>query len=350
MPWNSNNGGNGQNGGGSRGPWGQGPSGGGGRGQQPPDLEELLKRGRDQFGSLVPGGRAGFLVIGLIAIVLWGFSGLYRVGAAENGYVLRFGEHVSTTQPGLNWHIPYPFETVVTLGITEQYSIDVGLDDNERLMLTGDENIVDIKFTIQYLIVDGAKYLFNVDDQRFVIQSTGESAMREVVGQSEFLILTTTGREQAQRDVVESMQSILNTYNLGVLVTEINFGDVNPHRDAVDAARDVQAAKADRERLQNEAQTYANSVVPIAEGEALRILADAEAYKQQTIAEAEGQAQRFISVYEEYRLAPSVTRQRMFLETMEDVLGGTQKIILDENGSGVVPYLPLDQLNKKSSQ
>lgn len=278
---------------------------------------------------------------------MWLASGWYRVAADENGYELRFGEHVSTTQPGLNWHIPYPIESAITLKVTEQYNLTVGQSDSERLMLTGDENIVDIQFAIQYLITDGAKYLFEVSNQQIVIQSTGESAMREVVGQSEFLVLTTTGREQVEDDVVTHMQEILDSYDMGVMVTEINLKEVNPHREAVDAARDVQAAKADRERLQNEAQAYANQVVPVAEGEAARILADAEAYKQQTIAEAEGQAQRFISVYDEYRQAPDVTRQRIFLETMEDVMGGTQKIILDENGQGVVPYLPLDQINKR---
>ncbi|TNE36748.1 MAG: FtsH protease activity modulator HflK [Alphaproteobacteria bacterium] len=348
MPWSSNNGGGDRNSGGPRGPWGQGPNpgGGGNRGQQPPDLEELLKRGRDQFGSLVPGGKAGYLLIALIAITLWMFSGVYRVGAAENGYVLRFGQHVATTQPGLNWHMPFPIEDVIILKVTEQYNLTVGQNESERLMLTGDENIVDISFVVQYLIIDGAKYLFNVSDHSQVIKSTAESAIREVVGQSKFLVLTTTGRDAVQDSVKEHMQSILDSYDMGVMITEVNLKDVNPHPQAVDAARDVQAAKADRERLQNEAQAYANKIVPIAEGDASRIIAEAEAFKQQTIAEAEGQAQRFISVYDEYRLAPDVTRQRIFLETMEDVLNGTDKIILDSDG-GAVPYLPLDQLKKR---
>lgn len=354
MPWNDENGGGGRQsgGGGSRGPWGQGPgSNGSGRpgGQQPPDLEELLKRGQDQFRSMMPGGRAGYVGLALVGLVLWGLSGFYRVAANEEGYVLRFGAHVSTTVPGLNWHVPYPIETVIKLKVQEKYSVPVGISDSERLMLTGDENIVDTKFTIQYLISDGGKYLFQVFDPVKVIRSTGESVMREVIGESNFLTLTTSDRDVVQREVVVRMQEVLETYNIGVIISEINMEQVNPHRDAVDAARDVQAAKADRERLQNEAETYANKVVPVAEGAAARIVAEAEAYKQQTIAEAEGQAQRFLSVYEEYRLAPEVTRRRIFIETMEEVLSGTDKIILDESGQGIVPYLPLDQIRKSQA-
>ncbi|TNE58240.1 MAG: FtsH protease activity modulator HflK [Alphaproteobacteria bacterium] len=350
MPWSSNNNGGDRNSGGPRGPWGQGPNpgGGGNRGQQPPDLEDLLKRGREQFGSLVPGGKAGYLLIGLIAITLWMFSGVYRVGAEQNGFVLRFGEHVSTTQPGLNWHLPYPIETVMLLNVTKQQEVVVGRSQQERLMLTGDQNIVDAGFKVQYLITDGAKYLFNVSDPEKVIKSTAESVIRELVGKSEFLVVTSTGRDQLQIDVKADMQNILDIYDMGVTLTGINLGKVNPHPDAVAAAIEVESARAERDKLKNEAEAYANKIVPEAEGKASRIIAEAEAFKQQTIAEAEGQAQRFISVYEEYRLAPDVTRQRIFLETMEEVLDGTDKIILDDKGDGVVPYLPINELKKSN--
>lgn len=362
MPW-SNQGGGGPWGSGPRGPWGGGPQS---SGPTPPDLEDILRRGQDKLRSLMPGnlGGKGFAIVLIAAIVLWGFSGFFQVAPDELGVVLRFGKYNRDVQPGLNYHIPYPVETVLLPKALRVNRIDIGMrvvEDarrgtttrdvpEESLMLTGDENIVDVDFTVFWRIKPKgvSEYLFNIQNPEGTVKAVAESAMREVVGRSEIQPILTGARQNIETAVHELMQKTLDSYQSGVLITQVQMQKVDPPAQVIDSFRDVQAARADLERAQNEAQTYANRVVPEARGRAAQIQQSAEAYREQTVAEAKGQAARFSQIYEQYKKAPDVTRERMYLETMERVLGGADKIILDSQagGSGVVPYLPLNELRK----
>ena len=368
MPW-SNQGGGPWGSGGGKGPWGGGPQS---SGPTPPDLEDLLRRSQDKLRSVLPGGNMGgrgFALLALGAIVLWGVSGFFRVEADEVGVVLRFGKEIREVQPGLNYHLPYPIETALTPKALQVRKIDVGMrivDDlrrgttvrdvpEESLMLTGDENIVDVDFSVLWRIKPNGvgEYLFNIQNPEGTVKAVAESAMREVVGRSEIQPILTGARQNIEVAVQELMQKTLDTYGAGVAVQQVQLQKVDPPQQVIDSFRDVQAARADLERAQNEAQTYANRVVPEARGRAAQILQGADAYKSQTVAEATGQTSRFGKIYEEYKKAPEVTRKRMYLETMERVLGGTDKIILDSNsqsGSGVVPYLPLNELSRPRPQ
>jgi membrane protease subunit HflK len=365
MPW-SNQGGGPWGSGGGKGPWGSGQQPGGGGGS-PPDLEELLRRSQDKLRTVLPGGNLGgkgISLIALAAIVIWGFSGFFRVDPDELGVVLRFGKYVRDGKPGLNYHLPYPIETALTPKITRVNRIDIGmryLDDprrgvptirdvpEESLMLTGDENIVDVDFTVLWLVKAGGTgdFLFNIQQPEGTVKAVAESAMREVVGRSDSRDITTTLRQSIETSVQELMQKVLDTYGSGIQVTQVQLQKVDPPTQVIDSLRDVQAARIDQERAQNEAQTYANRVVPEARGRAAQVTQSAEAYREQTVAEAKGQSSRFLQVYEEYKKAPEVTRQRMYLETMERLFGGTEKIIMDSGtGQGVVPYLPLNELTR----
>ena len=370
MPW-SNQGGGPWGSGGSKGPWGQGPQS---SGPTPPDLEELLRRSQDKLKSVLPGGNLGgrgVLLIVVAALLVWGFSGFFKVEPDERGAVLRFGKYTRDAQPGLNYHLPYPIETVLTPKVTRVNRIDIGMrliEDprrtsqqirdipEESLMLTGDENIVDIDVSVFWQVkVGGAKdYLFNIQNPEGTVKAVAESAMREVVGRSDIQPILTGARQSIETSVHELMQKVLDTYQAGVQVTQVQMQKVDPPAQVIESFREVQAARADLVRLQNEAETYANQKVPEAKGQASKILQDAEAYKSQTVAEATGQASRFGKVYEEYKKAPQVTRQRIYLETMERVFGGTDKIILDSgsstqggNNSGVVPILPLNEMVRR---
>ncbi len=363
MPW-SNQGG-GPWGSGPRGPWGGGPQS---SGPTPPDLEEILRRGQDKLRSVLPGGNLGgkgFALVLLGAVVLWGFSGFFRVEPDELGVVLRFGKYSREATPGLNYHIPYPIETVLTPKALRVNRIDVGMrlvEDarrgtaardvpEESLMLTGDENIVDVDFTVFWRIKPKGvgDYLFNIQNPEGTVKAVAESAMREVVGRSEIQPVLTGARQNTETAVHDLMQKVLDNYQAGILVTQVQMQKVDPPAQVIDSFRDVQAARADLERAQNEAQTYANRVVPEARGRAAQITQAAEAYREQTVAEAKGQASRFSQVYEQYKKAPDVTRQRLYLETIERVLAGSDKIILDAptGSGGVVPYLPLSELTRK---
>ncbi|MGQ0742697.1 MAG: FtsH protease activity modulator HflK [Alphaproteobacteria bacterium] len=351
MPWTSQNGGGRQSG---RGPWGQGP------GQQPPDLEELLKRSQDKLRRFVPGGmgRSGLLVALLIVVVVWLLTGIYTVNPSEQGVVTRFGKFVAVTTPGINYHLPWPIETAYTPQVTQPIQVDIGYRrgsdfeesgaavdvPEESLMLTGDENIVDIGFTVFWIIKDAPAYLFNVEDINAAIKAVAESAMREVVGRNQIALIQTVNRQAIQDEVRQLMQQILDSYGAGVIITEVKMQKVDPPSQVIDAYRDVQAARTDQERMRNEAEAYANKVVPEARGEAARIVQQAEGYKQRVMAEAQGEAQRFISVYNEYRKAPEVTRRRIYLETMQNVMTGTNKVIVEKNN--VIPYLPLPSLQQ----
>ncbi|MEA3073514.1 MAG: modulator of FtsH protease HflK, partial [Alphaproteobacteria bacterium] len=360
-PW-----GTGGGSGGGKGPWGSGPQP---SGSTPPDFEEFLRRSQDKLRSVLPGGNLGGKGLGLIvlaAIAIWGLSGFFRVDPDELGVVLRFGKYVRDAKPGLNYHLPYPIESVLTPKVTRVNRIDIGMrlvEDlrrgttmrdvpEESLMLTGDENIVDVDFSVFWLVKpDGAgDYLFNIQQPEGTVKAVAESAMREIVGRSTLQPILTT-RQPVETAVQELMQSTLNKYGAGITITQVQLQKVDPPSQVIDSFRDVQAARADLERAQNEAQTYANKVVPEARGKAAQITQGAEAYREQTVAEAKGATSRFLKVYDEYKKAPDVTRQRMYLETMERLFGGTDKIIMDSGASGgVVPYLPLDQLMRRPQQ
>src|SRR6266704_2802311 len=363
MPWGSQGGGPWGSG---KGPWGSGPQS---SGPTPPDLEELMRRSQDKLRTVLPGGSfggRGFALIALAVLALWGFSGFFRVEPDELGVVLRFGKYVRDVQPGLNYHLPYPMESALTPKALRVNKIDVGMrlvEDihrgttmpevpEESLMLTGDENIVDVNFSVFWLVKPGgvSEYLFNIQNPEGTVKAVAESAMREVVGRSEIQPILTGARQNTEVAVRELMQKTLDQYGAGILVQQVQMQKVDPPAQVIDSFRDVQAARADLERAQNEAQTYANRVVPEARGRAAQILQAADAYKSQTVAEATGQTSRFGKIYDEYKNAPEVTRKRMYLETMERVMAGTDKIILDssgQSGSGVVPYLPLSELARR---
>jgi membrane protease subunit HflK len=364
MPWKNQSGG--PWGSGPKGPWGSGPQS---SGPTPPNLEDLLRRGQDRLQSLLPGGHfstMGIVLLALAAIAIWGLSGFFRVQSEELGVVLRFGKHVRTVQPGLNYHLPYPIETVLLPKALRVSTLSIGMrvDDTRRggsafrdvpeesLMLTGDENIVDVDFTVLWRIKpDGVgEFLFNIQNPEGTVKAVAESAMREVIGRANIQPILTGARTTTEAAVQELMQKVLDSYKSGVLIQQVQMQKVDPPAQVIDAFRDVQAARADLERLQNEAQTYANRVVPDARGRGAQILQIAQGYKEQAVAEAKGQTARFLKVYDEYKKAPDVTRQRIYLETMERVLGSADKVILDPGSAsspGVVPYLPLNELTRR---
>lgn len=360
MPWQNNGGPWG--GGGGRGPWGQGPRGPG----QSPDLEELLRKGQDRFKGLVPQGGWGKRGIGLVVLVviaIWLFSGFYRVEPDEQGVVLRFGKWVATTQPGLNYHLPAPIESVETPQVTRVNRVDIGFQvgetlrtvsnnrdvPNESLMLTGDENIVDIDFAVFWVIKDAGSFLFNIRNPEgepgATVKAVSESVMREVIGRTPIQVAQTEGRATIAADAQKQIQGVLDYYKAGIQITQVQLMKVDPPAAVIDSYRDVQAARADLERQRNEAQAYSNDIIPRARGDAERILQEAQAYKQRVVADAQGQAARFISVLDAYNLAKDITTQRIYIETMEAVLKDMNKLVMDDKaGSGVVPYLPLPAL------
>ena len=354
-----------------RSPWGSPPGGGNGSGrggQKPPNIDEVVEKIQKLINKFVPGGKSTGskpIIFGLILlVVVWAFSGLYRVLPDEQGVVLRFGKFVSTTQPGLNYHIPYPVESVLTPKVTKVNRIDVGFRaasdsgrtsgvgdvPEESLMLTGDENIVNIDFSVFWVIKDAGNFLFKIQDPQGTVKAAAETAMREVIAKSQLQPILTEGRAIIEAETEEIIQSILDEYNSGIQITQVQTQKADPPDQVIDAFRDVQAARADMERSKNEAEAYANDVIPRARGEAQKILQAAEAYKKEVVAKAEGEASRFVAIYTEYAKAKVVTQERMYLETMEKVLADIDKVIIDKNsGSGVVPYLPLPELTKKSS-
>ena len=355
-------------------PWGSPPPGGGGngsgRGPRPPDIDEIIKNIQKIINKFLPKGQSEGgkpIIIGLIiAVVIWVASGLYRVLPDEQGVVLRFGKFVSTTQPGLNYHLPFPVERAITPKVTKVNRIDVGFRSGadsgfsssgvadvaeESLMLTGDENIVNIDFSVFWVIKDAGKFLFKIQDPQGTVKAAAETAMREVIAKSNIQPILTEGRSKIEVETQEIVQSILDEYNSGIQITQVQTQKADPPDQVIDAFRDVQAARADMERSKNEAEAYANDVIPRARGEAAKILQAAEAYKKEVVAKAEGEASRFISIYNEYSKAKKVTQERMYLETMEKVLADIDKVIIDKNsGSGVVPYLPLPELTKKKAK
>ena len=390
MPWsdNSNNGGSNGGRGPTKGPWGQPPrnNGGGGRGSgggEPPDLEELLQASRQRLKRAFPQGRGGgrggrrgpelnsktFGLIGAGLLVLWGLSGFYQVEAEELGVVTTFGKYETITTPGLHWHMPAPIQNAIKVPVTRIENTPIPQNRGQRgpqaegLMLTGDKNIVDVEMIVQWKVKEGAddqggglpgaaQYVFNIDDPRNLVITVGEAAIREVVGRNSLDFVQTTGRSTVQDETRALMQATLDLQHSGIEVQSVNLEKTEPPTTEVNEAfLDVEAAKQDKEQYINTARAYANQVVPEARGQAQRILEDARAYQARVTAEARGQADRFNQIFEEYAKAPEVTRQRMYLETVEEVLGDMNKIIVeDDAGSGVVPYLPLNELSKRGSQ
>ncbi len=373
MPWKQQGGGGSPFGGG-QGPWGRPPGGGGGGGRgpggPPPDFEDMLRRGQDRFRRLVPGGLRGgrgliLLVVG--AIALWLLSGFYRVQPDEQGVVLRFGEWTRTTPPGLNYHLPGPIESVLTPKVTRVNRIEVGLRSvgettrgvpvrdiaEESLMLTGDENIVDIDFTVFWVIKDAGKFLFNIRNPEATVKLTAESAMREVIGQTPIQSALTEGRNEIEEGTQERVQQLLDDYGAGIEVRRVQLLKVDPPGPVIDAFVDVQRARADLERLRNEAEAYRNDILPRARGEAEKMIQDANAYREEITNKAKGEAERFIKVLESYQASKDVTTQRIYLETLEEVFRGMNKVIIDssaQGGPGVVPYLPLPEIQKRAQQ
>jgi membrane protease subunit HflK len=350
------------------GPWGSGPTSWNSR---QPDFEEHLRRVQERLKAWFSGGNfggGGIAIIALVGVAIWAFSGFFRVQADEHGVVLRFGKIERVVRPGLNYHLPYPIEQALTPKVTRIHRVDVGMrlaGDTRRvavgqdiaeegLMLTGDENIVDVNFSVFWRVSPAANgttdYLFNVRNQESTVRAVAESAMREVIGRSLLQPILTEGRQIAESAVHDLMQAILDHYGAGIQVTQVQLQKADPPQQVIDSFRDVQAARADAERAQNQAQAYANRVIPEARGKAAQILHAAEAYREQAVVEAKGQATRFMKVYDEYAKAPDVTRRRLHIETMERLFAGKDKIIIDADasGSGVVPYLPLNELTRQA--
>ncbi|PHS27349.1 MAG: FtsH protease activity modulator HflK [Robiginitomaculum sp.] len=378
MPWNEQSNGNeprdksrgqkpGDNG---KSPWGNGPQGGG----QPPevDVDEIVRNLQRRFGGIFGGGGGGGngrgrsgkglggLGIGVIVIVLigvWFFtpgSGWYIVKAEEQGVVLRFGAYNRTELPGFHWKLPVPFETALKPKVARVHQENIGFRvsrgrntassiPHESLMLTGDENIVDINFSVIWQIKNAREFLFNLDDPVGAVKAVSESAMREVVGKNDLEPIITQGRQIVETTSRELIQTTLDEYGAGVIITQVQLQKADPPGRVLEAFRDVVNAGQDAETKVNQATTYANDVVPKARGDAAKLEQEAIGYRDSVIAEAAGEAERFNLIYNEYKKAPVVTRQRMYLETMERVFKGIDKVLLDKNaGNQVVPYLPIN--------
>jgi membrane protease subunit HflK len=330
----------------------------------------MLRRSQDKVRRFLPGGfgsgRSIAMIFGAVVILIF-ITGFYRVQPDEQGVQLLFGKWDGiTTESGLHWWPPVIGE-VQTPKVTVINRVNVGFRDagdlggrvttardvpRESLMLTGDQNIADVDFTVQWLISDAGKYLFNIRDPEATVKLVAESAMREVVGQTKLDDLITTAREQVQSQTKLLLQQVLDEYEAGIGIERIQLQLTSPPPPVIDAFNDVQRARQDKERLQNEAEAYSNRIVPTARGEAASVIQEATAYKERVIKEAQGEGARFTEIYESYRAAPDVTRRRLYIETLRDVLAGANKVIIDEGAQGaqgVVPYLPLNELNRGRS-
>lgn len=359
MSWNDNRGGGGRNNGG--GPWGQVPGSGGGprRPGGGPNLEDILNRGRDRLSGGIPGGRWGLVGILVAIVVLWGFQAIYTVDPEEVGVELLFGRPTNVSEAGLHF-IWWPMQTVEKVRVTEN-RVQIGSLNavsrpgsraigDEGLMLSGDQNIVDVAFAVLWRVTTPIDYLFNVREPDIMVQRAAESAMREVVGRRPAQDIYRDDRAGVADEVREITQGILDLYRSGVSISDITIADVAPPTQVSDAFEEVQRAEQDEDRFQEEARQYANNVLGDARGQAAQVREEAAAYKDRVVREAEGEAARFVSVLEEYLLAPEVTRKRLFLETMEQVLANSNRIIVEEGagGTGVIPYLALPEVQARA--
>jgi membrane protease subunit HflK len=369
MAWGDNN---------NQGPWGRPtgdnsgnnrPQGGGGK-PPGPDFDEMLRRSQDQFRKLFPGdgneGGKGIFLVVIIALLLWLSSGIYFVKADEQGVVMRFGEYTRTTAAGLNYHLPYPIERVETPRVTAINRVEIGFRSGglrsssksgdsaipeESLMLTGDENIIDIHFEVQWKISNAADFLFNIRNPEETVKAVSESAMREVIGKSRIANVLAEGKLQVAQDTRKLIQDTLAGYDSGIEIVSVNLLQADPPAQVIDSFRDVQTALADLETARNQAEAYRNDIIPRARGDGQKLVLDAEAYKQEVVARAQGEASRFSAVYEQYKQSKDVTKKRIYLETMEDILQGMTKVIVDNKGTGgVVPYLPLPELKARAEE
>lgn len=343
MPWK-------EPGKGNKDPWNSG--------DQPPDLEEVFRNVNRRIKSIFGGnsggkqsessggGTGGVIPILIIALVLWvGWDSIHIVDQAERGVVLRFGQYNRTLDPGINLTLPRPIETMLTVNVSNVRSVE-----DRGQMLTEDENIVELNYTVQYRVLDPKLFLFNIRDPEPTLQAAAESALRESVGTNRMdTILAGAGRERVAQDTEKVLQDTLDLYGAGIQVTEFTLKDVNVPLQVRDAFSDVNKAREDRQRFIEEARVHANSVVPEARGQAARVLQEAEGYKAATIAVADGEADRFTLLLEQYRQAPAITRKRLYLQTMENVLGRSNKVLLDAKTSDNILYLPLDQLGAGSA-
>lgn len=356
------------------GPWGKPPGGsssggsGGGKNQQPPDLDDLLRKSQEKFRGMFPqeeGQHKRLMSLILAGVLLfWAASGIYMVKTDELGVVTRLGKFDRTAQPGIHYHLPYPIEQVKTPSVTAVNRVEVGFNSGyggrnenrsvpeEALMLTGDENIVDIHFEVQWKIGKAEDFLFNVRDPIPTVKAAAESAMREMIGKVEIMSVISegAGRLQAEQHTKSMMQSMLDSYHAGIEVVAVNMLKADPPGEVIEAFRDVQSARADQETERNKAEAYRNDILPRARGQAEQMVQEAEAYKQEVIARASGEASRFAAVFEEYKNSPSVVRNRMYLEAMEEIFQGMNKVIVDDKaGTGVLPFLPLNDLAPKKA-
>jgi membrane protease subunit HflK len=321
-------------------------------GEGPTDLDQIVQNWQRRLGKILGGGGGGArgngsggggTVLAVLLLIAWAFTGLYRVDQAERGVVQRFGAYTMTTLPGLRWHLPFPIETVDVVNIEEVRDSKFRTE-----MLTSDEAYVYIDMTVQYRRSDPVKYLFEVEDPEMILGDVTESALRGVVGTSTLELLIGERREQIPARTMAEVQQTLQSYGAGITVTSINLEKVDYPPSVQEAVDDTQKALNDARRYQLEAETFANDIVPRARGTAQQVLQDAEAYRDKTIADAEGRSQRFLALLAEYQRAPRVTRERLYLEAIEEVYGNSNKILIDSEGSGNLLYLPIDQLLNKS--
>ncbi len=369
MSWNNGGGGPWGNPGGNpppkgpnRGPWG----GNNGPGGNLPDLDQMIAKLQSSARRFAPGGPGGgtqangkmLAILALIAVVVWLASGFYRVQPDQQGVVMRFGAFQRTTLPGLNYHMPWPVERAETPAVTRINRTEIGFtaDPNrasqtrggsseiprEALMLTGDENIIDINFSVFWHIRDAGDYLFNTRNPDETVKSVAESLMREVLGRTPIQPALTEARARIEQSVATGAQAVLDRYRTGIEITQVQLQKVDPPAEVIESFRDVQRANTDAERARNEAESYRNDIIPRARGEAARVQAEAEGARQASIAQATGQAQRFLSVYQAYSVAKDITTKRLYIETMQDILSKTPSIVVDDKLKGIVPYLPID--------
>ena len=332
--------------------------------QTPPELDEVIKDFKNKFNSTFGGKSSGntgaskaakgsFKYLVILALIVWLLTGIYIVDPAERGVVLRFGAFQESTTQGPHWHIPYPVESVYKINVEQIRSAEIGFRNvqnsysggvsSESLMLTKDENMVDVKLAVQYKVADAQAFLFNVFQPELTLSHVVQSVIRQVVGDNTMDHVLTTGREQVALEVKSASQALLNEYNTGLMITAVTMQDAQPPVQLKAAFDDVVKAREDEQRYINEARAYANDIVPKARGASQRLIAEAEAYKSEVVSKSEGEAYRFTQILTEYIKAPDVTKERLYRETLEDVLGDTNKVIVDSNSNSLM-YLPIDQL------
>lgn len=366
-PWGQNDGGKRRDN-----PWGGG-SNGGGNGRKPNDIDDIIKNAQDGLQGILPPDLKGgfiFIIVALVVLVLWLASGFYIINPGEHGVIQRFGQHDRTkVVEGLGYHLPAPIETLTTVNVNQQRSMTIGYVEGvtdrrngetlkrsmpeESLMLTSDRKIVDLHVAIQWDIKSAEDFLFEIQNQENTIKKVSESAIREVIGQTEMFPIITRGRAQISEQVQDIIQKNLDEYNSGVNIKQVLIQKAEVHPDVQQAFQDVQSANQDAENTKNIAEAYREKILPEARGLAIQLVQEAQGYKESKIAQAKGDADRFRSIYNAYLTGKDVTRERIYIETMEKVLSNAEKIIIDSGaagGSGVVPYLPLNQLGTSSTR